>query len=106
MAKEEKYVAKHLIQMTTKPGKPGDRAKGIAPVRPEIKEIKPGERIMLDPEDSDTKLFLSNGAVVKADKEDEKKATPTKAPAKKAAPAKKPAASTDEGKDGDNKELV
>lgn len=109
MAKEEKFIAKHLIPMTVTPGKPGDKAKGIAPVKPKVKEIKPGERIMLDPEDDETKFLLSAGAVEKAPSDDEKGATSAKAaPAKRAATttAKKPAAKKDDEKTDDDKDLV
>lgn len=105
MAKEEKFVARHLIPMTLTPGKAGDKAKGIAPVAPKVKEVKPGERIMLDPEDAETKFLLANGAIVKADADDDR------APAKAAAPAKKAAAKDDgagegDGDDGKDGELV
>lgn len=72
MAKEIKYVARHLIPMTLKPGKAGDKAKGIAPVAPTIQEIKPGDRIMFDPDAKETKFLLDAGAIVKANKDDEK----------------------------------
>ena len=93
MASEKKYIARHLIPMTITPGKSGDKSKGIAPVKPVVKEINPGERVMLDPDHVDTKFFLESGAIVLADKDDDKAPTgKTAAPAKKtAAPAKKTA---------------
>lgn len=63
MAKEVKYIAKHMIPLLMKAGKDGDKAKGIAPVRPVTKNIMPGEPVMMDPEDANTKFFLKEGAI-------------------------------------------
>lgn len=91
MAKAIKYVARHLIPMTVKPGKAGDKAKGVAPLPPQIIEIKPGNRVMFDPEATETQFLLEAGAIIKADKDDDKAPINLKpAPEKKAAPAPKP----------------
>ena len=41
MAKEVKYIARHLIPMTKTPGKRGDKLKGIKPVKPVVKRSSP-----------------------------------------------------------------
>lgn len=110
---DKKYIAKHLIPLTVAPGKAGDKAKGIAPVKPKVKEITPGERVMMDPEDETTKFLLEQGALELAPTDDAKAVTKTTEPAKKtSAPAKKTTASKttaskkDEGSSDDGSDLV
>lgn len=100
MAKEIKYVARHLIPFTLTPGKPGDKAKGVAPIRPVIKNINPGDRIMLDPEADQTEFLLANSAIIKAEKDDEKAPVSLKPTKGKAKPVKAPEPDEDEGNGG------
>lgn len=86
MATEVKYIAKHQIPILIKPGKPADKAKGIAAVRPTTKNVMPGEPVMLDPSDENTKFFLQEGAIELAGEGAEKPKRTTK-PAKAAKPA-------------------
>lgn len=109
MAKELVYTTKHTVHITTAPGKPGDKAKGISPTPPQVKEIGPNRRVSLDPDSQVAKDLLAAKAIVlaKVENEPEVETVTTKparkAPAKKTAakPAAKPAAK-DAAKDADS----
>ena len=94
MAKAIKYVALHLMPVVLVPGKTGNKAKGVAPVKPKMQNINPGDRIMLDPEDDGTKFYLEAGAIRKAREDDDTK--PVQIGTKKKAAAK-PASSSGDG---------
>jgi hypothetical protein len=105
--------AVHEIHMTITPGKPGDKAKGIAPVRPEVKAIPPKTRFKAQNEAQEAELLASGAAVLADDPKDdavvevgstEKKATKPKAAAKPKATEADAGAGGGEG--GDGSELV
>ena len=91
MAKK-KYVAIHEVHLTVEPGKPGDKQKGIAPVKPKVKVIPPKTGFMADTDVGDE--LVAAGAAAESNEKveatDEAKTHANKAPAKKA-PAKKAA---------------
>ncbi len=92
MAKELVYTTKHTVHITTAPGKPGDKAKGVSPTPPQVKEIGPNRRVSLDPDSQVAKDLLAAKAIVLAKVENEPEVeTVTTKPARKA-PAKKTAA--------------
>jgi hypothetical protein len=101
MAKAIKYVALHLMPIVLVPGKAGDKAKGVAPVKPKMQNINPGDRIMLDPEDTETQFYLDAGAIRKARDDDDTK--PVQIGTKKKATAKPAASSGDGGKTSEPK---
>lgn len=123
MAKK-KYVAIHEVHLTVEPGKPGDKSKGISPVKPKIKIIPPKTGFMVETDIGDELVAAgaASESTEKVEAADETKAPARKAPAKKA-PAKKAttaAAKTaaaakgtggdgegsDEGGSGDGSDLV
>ena len=94
-----KLRAVNMIQRATKPGKAGDREKGIPAVAPVIETIKPGTIFTASDETQFKELTAGPrpaAVAVKDDSDEAKKAPAKKAPAKKA-PAKK-----DEKSEGDD----
>ena len=94
-----KLRAVNTIQRATKPGKAGDREKGISAVAPVIETIKPGTVFTASDETQFKELTAGPrpaAVAVKDDADDGKKAPAKKTPAKKA-PAKK-----DEKPEGDD----
>lgn len=89
MAKK-KYVAIHEVHLTVEPGKPGDKSKGILPVKPKVKVIPPKTGFMAETDIGDE--LVAAGAASESNEKveatDEAKTPARKAPAKKA-PAKK-----------------
>ena len=102
---KRKVIAVTVIHRCTKPGVRGDKAKGIASVKPETQVIKPGTLFTVDQDefkelfaagairvpDPDEKVYVPVSVAEVAD-EDEKPAKPAKAaaggkPAKPAKPA-------------------
>ena len=94
-----KLRAVNMIQRATKPGKAGDREKGIPAVAPVIETIKPGTIFTAADETQFKELTTGPrpaAVAVKDDADDAKKAPAKKAPAKKAATKK------DEKPEGDD----
>lgn len=94
-----KLRAVNMIQRATKPGKAGDREKGIPAVAPVIETIKPGTIFTASDETQFKELTAGPrpaAVAVKDDADDAKKAPAKKAPAKKAATKK------DEKPEGDD----
>lgn len=94
-----KLRAVNTIQRATKPGKAGDREKGISAVAPVIETIKPGTVFTASDETQFKELTAGPrpaAVAVKDDADDAKKA-----PAKKAA-TKKAATKKDEKPEGDD----
>ena len=94
-----KLRAVNMIQRATKPGKAGDREKGIPAVAPVIETIKPGTVFTASDETQFKELTAGPrpaAVAVKDDADDAKKAPAKKAPAKKAATKK------DENPEGDD----
>jgi cell division protein FtsN len=56
--------AVNTIVMTLEPGKAGDKAKGIPPVRPKTVEIKPKTRFKAQNQDQENDLLAQGAAVV------------------------------------------
>lgn len=86
-----KLRAVNTIQRATKPGKAGDREKGIPAVAPVIETIKPGTIFTASDETQFKELTTGPrpaAVAVKDDADDAKKAPAKKAPAKKAATKK------------------
>lgn len=115
MAADKIYDAIHEVHITTKPGKPGDRAKGIAPTPPEKTIVEAGTRVSLSPDADLTEELLAAGAIRLADIKTDKAATKVaakKVPAAKKTPAKKTTATStakkasDDGGDDDNEDLM
>jgi len=95
-----KLRAVNTIQRATKPGKAGDREKGISAVAPVIETITPGTVFTAADETQFKELTAGPrpaAVAVKDDADDAKKAPAKKAPTKKAAAAKK-----DEKPEGDD----
>jgi len=113
MAAPKTYRAKNEVHITETPGKPGDKAKGIAPTAPKVAVIPAGGLFTIDPDSDTCKELLSGGVIALAeDKSSDqpqkvatKKAPTKKAPAKKA-PAKKAAPAAGDGDGGDDDDLV
>ena len=81
-----KLRAVNTIQRATKPGKAGDREKGISAVAPVIETIKPGTVFTASDETQFKELTAGPrpaAVAVKDDADDAKKAPAKKAPAKK-----------------------
>jgi len=116
MAAPKLYKAKNEIHITTKPGKAGDKAKGIAATPPEVTVIPAGGKFTIDPDSDAAKQLIGSGTITPASDDPDpgvtkiataKKAPAKKAPAKKAAPAKKDDAEdaddgADDGADADD----
>lgn len=82
-----KYVALHMVPFTVTPGKPGNpdtKKKGIPP---KVFDVMPSDRVMLDPEDGETKFLLEAKAIVKAQEKDDVKPVRIPGPKKTEAPA-------------------
>ena len=97
-----KLRAVNMIQRATKPGKAGDREKGIPAVAPVIETIKPGTIFTASDETQFKELTTGPrpaAVAVKddADDADDAKKSPAKKPPAKKAPAKK-----DEKPEGDD----
>ncbi len=99
--------AVHEIHMTVKPGVAGDKSKGLAPVRPEVKAIKPGTRFKAQNEAQEAELLAIGAARVAEDPKDDEvvdiSAKPEKAKAKPGPKpkAEKPVETTAEGGEGE-----
>ena len=81
-----KLRAVNMIQRATKPGKAGDREKGIPAVAPVIETIKPGTIFTASDETQFKELTTGPrpaAVAVKDDADDTKKSPAKKAPAKK-----------------------
>lgn len=102
-------IAKTVIHRMTKPGKPGDKLKGLKATPPETEEIQPGE--VFDATDDERAEFIGNGAAVEAPKDVDKDSMRTArgraavaaavkkpGPKPKAAKAEAAAAASDSGK--------
>lgn len=97
MAAAKTYRAITEVHITDVPGKPGDKAKGIAPTPPKVIIVPAKGLVDLDPDSDLCAELLSKNAIRLDDsgsKETPQKVTAKKAPAKKPA-AKKPAAKTE-----------
>lgn len=117
MATAKLYRAKNEVHITETPGKPGDKAKGIAPVPPKVTVIPAKGKFKIDPE-SDTCIELLAANAIELVKDEETEKAPVTVSTKKAAPAKKTAAKktaaktetkTEDGDgdgDGDDDDLV
>lgn len=96
-------IAKTVIHRTVKPGKPGDKTKGIKATPPEQDVIQPGE--IFEAKDAEERAELIGlGAAEDAPKgatKDTQKRAKASAAAPKAAAAKKAAAAGDSGKAGE-----
>ena len=105
MAKTIKFVALHTIPFTITAGKAGNPDTNKKGTKPVVFTVNPKDRLMLDPEDAETKFLLQAKAVTKAAADDEvrpvypaKKATAT--PASQKAAQTTPAKKAPEGGEG------
>lgn len=101
----------HTIHMTLTPGKDGDKAKGVAPTRPEVAVIQPGTRFKAQSAEQEAELLGMGAASLAEDPKSDEVVDTSGSKPKKAA-ATKPAAATTtkpteggEG-EGDGSELV
>lgn len=106
MADKTTVIAKTVIHRTVKPGQPGDKAKGVKPIRPEIQVIRPGARFVTKDKAEFDELLKAGAITVATDAEAEKPAAAAAAAAAsttekpRKAPAKKAAAKDDGGDSG------
>lgn len=118
MATERTYRAITEVHITTAPGKPGDKAKGIAPTPPTVTVIPAKGLMSIDPDNDTCKELIRNRAIELDTSEREKpvqkvstkKSTGKKPAAKKPAakPVAKPADKDDKGTGtgGDGSDMV
>lgn len=87
MAASKTFRAITEVHITEEPGKRGDKAKGVRPVKPKVKIIAAGSKFKIDPDADETKSLLAASAI-EAVKDDEDK-NPVEVKPKKTAAAKK-----------------
>lgn len=106
MASAKLYLARTEVHITEKPGKAGDKAKGVAPVPPVVKIIPAGGKLTIDPDSDAAKELVAAGAIIPHKEENAQSVTKIGTPkaAARKAPAKKAAAKKDDdaaGGEGD-----
>ena len=95
------YIAVHQVARTKTPGKPGDKAKGLAPTAPVTETVEPGQPIV-PANEQEEKDLLAAGAIRVAPEadvaaaEEAAKAKTDVAAAEEAAKAKAEAAAAEE----------
>ena len=97
------YDAVHEIHLTKTPGKPGDKAKCIAPTRPEVTTIPAGSKFTMDDDDDRLQGLKDAGACLVSDSKKERGIEKVEKPgkaAKKATPAKAAKNPDDKGDSG------
>lgn len=110
MAAAQLYRARTEVHITEKPGKAGDKAKGVPPVPPVVKIIPAGGKLSIDPESETAKELVAAGAIIPHKEEGAQAVTKIetpKAPAKKApTKAKAEAGEADKSDDDSGEDMV